>query len=340
MHLDLDNVEGPGRRLPARGEERGRQRRRQRRAADAQAQRQAAQRRSRCRCRRAAAGSAAVTVRVSGPGGFALERSYALGVRPATQILARRTVKPLAKGESLTLSNDLFADLVPGTGSVALSVGVSTALDAAALLAALDRYPFGCSEQIASRALPLLYVNDLATAAHLALDTARRSAHPRLDRPAACASGLERLVRPVVGGRRRRLARRLRHRLPDARARARLRRARHRLQARARPPAQFRRQRARIRPRTAGAISPMRSTCWRATAPRRSAICAISPTPSSTRSRPRSPRRRSPRRSACSATARAPSASMPRRWRRSRRGRCSTTAAPTTARCCATRRRW
>ncbi|MGZ3360857.1 MAG: alpha-2-macroglobulin family protein, partial [Xanthobacteraceae bacterium] len=119
----------------------------------------------------AAAGSAAVTVRVSGPGGFALERSYALAVRPATQILARRTVKPLAGGESLTLSNDLFADLVPGSGSVALSVGVSTALDAAALLAALDRYPFGCSEQIASRALPLLYANDLATSAQLALDT-------------------------------------------------------------------------------------------------------------------------------------------------------------------------
>jgi alpha-2-macroglobulin len=118
------------------------------------------------------AGSAAVTVRVSGPGAFVLERSYELPVRPATQILARRTVKPLAKGESLTLSNDLFADLVPGSASVALSVGVSNALDAAALLAALDRYPFGCSEQITSRALPLLYVNDLASSAHLALDGA------------------------------------------------------------------------------------------------------------------------------------------------------------------------
>jgi uncharacterized protein YfaS (alpha-2-macroglobulin family) len=119
-----------------------------------------------------AAGNAAVIVRVSGPGGFVLERSYQLPVRPATQILARRTVKPLAKGESLTLSHDLFADLVPGSASVALSVGVSNALDAAALLAALDRYPFGCSEQITSRALPLLYVNDLASSAHLALDTA------------------------------------------------------------------------------------------------------------------------------------------------------------------------
>jgi uncharacterized protein YfaS (alpha-2-macroglobulin family) len=53
-----------------------------------------------------------------------------------------------------------------------LSVGTSTALDAAALLKALDRYPFGCSEQLVSRALPLLYVNELASAAHLALDGA------------------------------------------------------------------------------------------------------------------------------------------------------------------------
>jgi alpha-2-macroglobulin len=122
----------------------------------------------------AAAGSgvANVTVQVSGPAGFTLERSYALGVKPATQVIARRTVRPLARGERLTLSNDLFADLVPGTGNAALSVGLSTALDAAALLSALDRYPFGCSEQITSRAMPLLYVNEIASEANLSLDTA------------------------------------------------------------------------------------------------------------------------------------------------------------------------
>ena len=120
----------------------------------------------------AGAGAATINVKVSGPNGFALERSYAMNVKPATQVLTRRTVRPIAKGESLTLSSDLFADLVPGTGAVALSVGPSTALDAATLLKALDRYPFGCSEQITSRAMPLLYVNELATEAHLALDSA------------------------------------------------------------------------------------------------------------------------------------------------------------------------
>jgi alpha-2-macroglobulin len=117
-----------------------------------------------------AAGSGAVKVDVAGPAGFALERNYVLAVRPPAQILARRTVKSLAKGDRLILSSDMFADLVPGTGGVSISVGASTALDAASLLAALDRYPYRCSEQITSRALPLLYVSDLASEAHVTLD--------------------------------------------------------------------------------------------------------------------------------------------------------------------------
>lgn len=117
-------------------------------------------------------GTAQIDVAIKGPNGLTLARHYALDVKAATQILARRTVRTLAKGESLTLTSDMFSDLVSGTGGVSLSVSMSTALDAAAILKALDRYPFGCSEQITSRAMPLLYVNDLAADAHLAMDTA------------------------------------------------------------------------------------------------------------------------------------------------------------------------
>jgi uncharacterized protein YfaS (alpha-2-macroglobulin family) len=118
----------------------------------------------------AAAGPTRVSLNVTGPNGYAMARSYPLTVNPATHVITRRTVRPIARGESLTLSRDLFADLVPGTGNVALSVSISTALDAADILKQLDRYPFGCSEQITSRALPLLYVNELASEAQLALD--------------------------------------------------------------------------------------------------------------------------------------------------------------------------
>lgn len=120
----------------------------------------------------AGTGAAQIEVSISGPDGLTLHRSYALDVKPATQVLARRTVRTLAKGESLTLSPDMFSDLVAGTGAVSVSVSLSSALDAASILKALDRYPFGCSEQITSRAMPLLYVNELAAEAHLAMDAA------------------------------------------------------------------------------------------------------------------------------------------------------------------------
>lgn len=117
------------------------------------------------------AGTAAFDVAIAGPNGLTLARHYDLDVKAATQILARRSIRTLAKGESLTLTSDMFSDLVAGTGGVSLSVSMSTALDAATILKALDRYPYGCSEQITSRAMPLLYVNDLASGAHLAMDT-------------------------------------------------------------------------------------------------------------------------------------------------------------------------
>src|SRR5947209_1782540 len=119
-----------------------------------------------------AVGIGNVAIKVTGPNGFEMQRSYTLAAKPSTQILTRRTVRPIAKNESISISSDLFADLVPGTGGVQLSVGPSTALDVAALLKALDRYPFGCSEQTTSRALPLLYVNELASESHLSLDVA------------------------------------------------------------------------------------------------------------------------------------------------------------------------
>ncbi len=123
-----------------------------------------------------AAGASTIDVSVSGPNGFTLDRAYALDVRPATQTLTRRSVRALAPDETLTLNQDMFADFVPGTGRVALSVAISTSLDAATLLNALDRYPFGCSEQVVSTAIALLYLKDLGGQARLAVagDTDQR----------------------------------------------------------------------------------------------------------------------------------------------------------------------
>ena len=169
MQLELDNVEGAAGDYNYRGRRRRRGQARRRQAVDDEACDEAA-RPYRGAAQRRGGGASTLNVSVTGPNGFTLLRAYALDVRPATQILTRRTVRTLAKGETLTLSNDMFADFVPGTGRLALSVAVSTSLDVATLLNALDRYPFGCSEQVTSRAMAMLYVNELAGQAHLALD--------------------------------------------------------------------------------------------------------------------------------------------------------------------------
>jgi len=182
MQIEFDNVEGPAGRYNVSVDSDGPVRLADRAP---QAVQLAAKQRNRLALPLTAnaAGIANVKVRIAGPENFALERNYVVAARPATQILTRRTVRTIAAGESLTLSGDMFADLVLGTGSVAISVGPSTALDVATLLQALDRYPFGCSEQITSAALPLLYANELAASVQLQRDAALdQRIHDAIDR--------------------------------------------------------------------------------------------------------------------------------------------------------------
>jgi uncharacterized protein YfaS (alpha-2-macroglobulin family) len=56
----------------------------------------------------------------------------------------------------------LLHDLIARKSKVSVSVGASAGFDVPGLIASLDRYPHGCAEQTTSRALPLLYVNDVA----------------------------------------------------------------------------------------------------------------------------------------------------------------------------------
>jgi alpha-2-macroglobulin len=107
-------------------------------------------------------GTAHIIANLKGPGDLLLDQTYALGVLPGNPLVTRRTTMNLAaKGGSLNLTADLLADMVPGTAAVALSVNSLPDLDAAGLVKDLDLYPYGCSEQTVSRALPLLYLSDI-----------------------------------------------------------------------------------------------------------------------------------------------------------------------------------
>ncbi len=106
-------------------------------------------------------GTAQLSALLTGLGDVQIDQNFTLGVGPANPPVTRRMVHGLEPDGGITLSRDLIAEMVPGTGAVSLSVGPFSALDVPGLLRDLDRYPYGCSEQLVSRALPLLYLSEL-----------------------------------------------------------------------------------------------------------------------------------------------------------------------------------
>jgi alpha-2-macroglobulin len=114
-------------------------------------------------------GAASLEVRLTGPK-FDATQSLALTVEPGTSALVERSFHTLQPGESLVLSRDLLADFIPTTGAVTASATPLGAVDVAGLLTALDVYPWFCSEQTVSRAMPLLYLSKLTGAERQAIE--------------------------------------------------------------------------------------------------------------------------------------------------------------------------
>ncbi len=109
---------------------------------------------------------------ITGPDGKVLTKDLTLGVRAASapQTESQRiTLKP---GEKLVIDQMRFGDIVPQTGDLTLAVGPIARLDVPGLLLALDRYPYGCAEQVTSRAMPLLYLNEVAQLIGMGTDDA------------------------------------------------------------------------------------------------------------------------------------------------------------------------
>ncbi|MGB3387456.1 MAG: alpha-2-macroglobulin, partial [Pseudaminobacter sp.] len=122
-----------------------------------------------------AAGEGGVTIRLANAEGLIVEQNLSLPIRPADLPVTTRTVVDLApNGGSLRIDRELLAASLLDGAHVSIGVSPAAAFDVPSLLMALDRYPYGCTEQTTSRALPLLYVSELASQAGMADDPALR----------------------------------------------------------------------------------------------------------------------------------------------------------------------
>ncbi len=114
-------------------------------------------------------GDQTISVQMKTPDGTFLHKELTLQIRANDPEIARQSRVPLAaNGGRLVIDQNIFAGLAEGTGRASLSIGPLARFDAPGLLTALDAYPYGCTEQITSKALPLLYFDQVAQAMGMA----------------------------------------------------------------------------------------------------------------------------------------------------------------------------
>ncbi len=107
-------------------------------------------------------GSGHLRLELQGPDGSRLVKQSGIGVRAPFLPETRRKLGRLRSGESVALGPRLSAGLRPETLEGQLTVGNTPNLDVPGLLRQLDLYPYGCLEQVTSRAFPLLHLEQLA----------------------------------------------------------------------------------------------------------------------------------------------------------------------------------
>ncbi len=97
---------------------------------------------------------------VDGPGGYDVSHDYQIQTRSPYLPVTRVTTAMMQPDDTFSLSPELTEGLVPG--SIGMTVSFSSLpLDEGALYASLARYPYGCTEQTISRAMPLIYAEQL-----------------------------------------------------------------------------------------------------------------------------------------------------------------------------------
>ncbi len=118
-----------------------------------------------------AVGIQTIDVRLTTPDGKLLEKTLTIPVQVNDPEVARISRLDLAKGQTFTFDHEVFGGMIPGTGRATLAVGPIARLNAPGILAALGRYPYGCTEQMTSKALPLIYFDQMSQALNLTPDT-------------------------------------------------------------------------------------------------------------------------------------------------------------------------
>jgi uncharacterized protein YfaS (alpha-2-macroglobulin family) len=122
-----------------------------------------------------AAGLGEVTMTITGPGGFRVTRGYPIQARPAWMAVTETSTNAQAPATAFTLTSAAWQAFQPGTVRASVSYSALRGLDPGPIFDSLERYPYGCTEQLVSVAMPLLYSGELASAGGRADDPRLRA---------------------------------------------------------------------------------------------------------------------------------------------------------------------
>ncbi len=103
-----------------------------------------------------------ITLALAGPDDFAITRRWQIAVRPPQPYVTDRLSGLLPPGAALVVDEGPAQSYVPGTTTVSASFSTRPNFDVPGLLRQLDGYAYGCLEQTVSRALPMLYLSEVA----------------------------------------------------------------------------------------------------------------------------------------------------------------------------------
>lgn len=106
-------------------------------------------------------GNQTITVSLTTPDGKTLQKTLSIPVQINDAPIVRTSRFDLAAGAEFTADAALFDGLALDSARATVTVGPMARLNTAGVMQALDGYPYGCAEQIASKAMPLLYLSDL-----------------------------------------------------------------------------------------------------------------------------------------------------------------------------------